>query len=249
MLESSGQENPRKLECEAKVELSCSNELKVAWAGKQVPEVKPANKRDRLLSKRETERSQPRAQVQAPEGGPAGGGPRPAFILFCFLSLRGSHRGSEPRHSYALLPFSWRTAEGGRSCPETTSWCRCRALQPLSSALHASDGARAHCPRRRGRSRSPALRSRPWLELLPSSTPEIRSHTADQPSSRSERAIACVHLLSHPLGFFSFATLCERYVFLLHPYHSMLLLRYTFLSFFIDGSCFSRGSLHYHPVS
>jgi hypothetical protein len=34
MLESSGWRRPRELECEAKVELSCSNELKVAWAGK-----------------------------------------------------------------------------------------------------------------------------------------------------------------------------------------------------------------------
>ena len=185
----------------------------------------------------------------AAAGAGAGAGRRPGGRRAQALSLRGSHRGSEPRGSDALLPFSWRTAEGGRSCPETTGWCRCKALQPLSSALHASDGARARCPRRRGRSRSPALRSRPWLELLPSSTPDIRSRTADQPSSRSERAIACVHLLSHPLGFFSFAILCERYVFLLHPYHGMLLLRYTFLSFFIDGSCFSRGSLHYHPVS
>jgi len=41
MLGSSGWRNPRELECEAKDELRCSRELKVAGAGKQGSEVKP----------------------------------------------------------------------------------------------------------------------------------------------------------------------------------------------------------------
>ena len=41
MLESSGWEKQRELECEAKGELSCSKGPKGAWAGEQGSEVKP----------------------------------------------------------------------------------------------------------------------------------------------------------------------------------------------------------------
>jgi hypothetical protein len=47
MLGSSGWGNLRELECEAKDELRCSRELKVAGAGKQESEVKPIRESER----------------------------------------------------------------------------------------------------------------------------------------------------------------------------------------------------------
>jgi hypothetical protein len=53
MLESSGWEKQRELECEAKGELSCSKGPKGAWAGEQGSEVKPT--RESFVTEREAD--------------------------------------------------------------------------------------------------------------------------------------------------------------------------------------------------